>query len=80
MLTEAQRKALHGRTKKSGHAWRPGTGPEGETCKTCKHIARVKFAKTYIKCGLMRAQWTGGPGTDIRARDAACKMWESKQE
>jgi hypothetical protein len=24
----------------------------------------------------MRAQWTGGPGTDIRRRDPACQKWE----
>lgn len=58
-----------------GHAALPGTGPAGETCKTCAHLERVEFAKTYLKCGKMRAHWTGGPGTDVRAKDAACSNW-----
>lgn len=60
-----------------GGADRPGTGPEGETCKSCKHIYRNQQAKTYLKCGLMRAYWTGGPKTDIRASWPACSKWEA---
>lgn len=63
-------------TPKRGYAAPPGTGPKGETCKTCKHIARVQHAKTYIKCGLQRAHWTGGPGTDILTKAPACRFWE----
>lgn len=59
-----------------GHAAPPGTGPAGETCKTCQHYAHVQHASSYRKCGLMRARWTGGPGTDIRAGDPACSKWE----
>jgi hypothetical protein len=62
--------------KKTGHAWTPGTGPAGETCKTCKHYVIKKMAKDYRKCFLMKAFWTGGPGTDIKAGDPACKKWE----
>jgi hypothetical protein len=57
------------------HAAAPGTGPEGETCKTCRNLERVRFAKSYLKCGLMRSHWTGGPGTDVKAGDAACSKW-----
>lgn len=64
-------------TKPRGYAWAPGTGPAGETCSSCKHIARHRSANTYLKCGLVRAKWTHGPGTDIRARSPACKLWES---
>jgi len=62
--------------KKTGHAWTPGTGPKGETCQSCAHYVRRQWDKVYLKCGLMREHWTQGPGTDIRARDAACKKWE----
>lgn len=64
--------------KKTGHAWAPGTGPSGETCASCKHYTIRRWAGIYRKCGLMREQWTQGPGTDIRARDAASKKWEPK--
>ena len=78
-LTPAERRQLHVRTrsKKRGHAAPPGTGPEGETCGSCAHIVRAGSSKRiYMKCGLMRAVWTHGPGTDIRARDLACGKWE----
>jgi hypothetical protein len=61
-----------------GHAAPPGTGPEGETCKTCRHLHRNEMAKTYLKCLLMRQHWTGGAKTDVRAKDAACRRWEAK--
>lgn len=63
-------------SKKHGHAAPPGTGPEGETCKTCKHLSGWRMSKTYLKCGLMSAHWTGGEGTDVRAGDKACRRWE----
>ena len=62
-----------------GYAAVPGTGPEGETCKTCAHIVRKQMSKTYIKCGLMRERWTGGGKTDIRAKSPACKQWKSPE-
>ena len=65
------------RVKRRGHAAQPGTGPEGETCKTCKHYVRKRMAKVYRKCGLMQEHWTGGAGTDIRAGDPACEKWIS---
>lgn len=76
-LTPAERRRLQAKTraKKGGHAAPPGTGPEGETCKTCDHLARKRMSKTYLKCGLMQALWTGGGGTDVRAGDPACKRW-----
>lgn len=66
-------------TRQRGHAGIPGTGPAGETCRTCKHYCLVGgHAKDYRKCGLMRHAWTGGPGTDIRAKDPACKLWDAE--
>ena len=63
----------------NGYAWRPGTGPAGETCKTCRHLVRRNYAKTYLKCGLMRQAWTGGHGSDIKAKSPACKFWEKPE-
>lgn len=63
------------RVKKSGlYADWPETGPVGETCGSCKHIMRTAH---YRKCELVRKLWTGGPGTDIKARSPACSKWES---
>lgn len=62
---------------KRGHAAPPGTGPVGETCGSCWHLDRVQMGKTYLKCGRMRAHWTGGEATDVRAGDAACHKWEA---
>lgn len=66
-------------TPKRGHYYMPGTGPAGETCGTCKHCVRKHLAKTYIKCGLNESKWTGGEGSDIRAKDPACKFWEKEE-
>lgn len=63
-------------SRKHGHAAVPGTGPIGETCGGCAHLVRKQMSKAYLKCRLMRAYWTGGEGTDVRAGDAACRRWE----
>ncbi len=56
---------------------RPGTGPVGETCKTCLHYCRVRYRdKLYRKCGAIEFRWTHGPGTDICASWPACSSWE----
>lgn len=68
------------KTVPKGYAATPGGGPKGETCKTCEHYAHRSFAKTYRKCGLLRAVWTNGPGTDILARSPACQLWEPRKE
>jgi hypothetical protein len=64
--------------KQHGHAAVPGTGPAGETCGTCANLARKELSKTYFKCGLMQRYWTGGLGTDVRVRDAACRRWQPR--
>jgi hypothetical protein len=76
-LTPAERRKLKGRSSPvpNGHAARPGSGPEGETCGSCSHLYRNRMSKTYLKCSLMRARWTGGGATDVRARDPACLKW-----
>lgn len=64
------------RPPRKGHAGTPGDGPKGETCASCHHYVRRHYAKIYLKCALTRSRWTGGGGTDIRARDPACEKWE----
>ena len=63
---------------KKGHADVPGTGPDGETCGTCKHDARTSNGgkKVWHKCELMRRFWTSSYGSDIRCKDGACRLWE----
>lgn len=62
-----------------GYAGIPGTGPNGETCGSCKHHVVREYSKRYHKCDLMRARWTGGAGTDIKVRAPACKRWEKAE-
>lgn len=63
-----------------GHAARPGSGPEGQTCGSCRHYTRrITRGGTFRKCGLTKATWTGGPGSDIRKKDPACHLWEAEE-
>jgi hypothetical protein len=66
-----------------GYAAQPGTGPEGETCGSCKnhkvtHGSEGRSRRNYHKCGLMA--WTYGPGTDIRVRSPACSKWVVRRD
>lgn len=68
-------------TVPKGYATAPGTGPEDKTCRDCKHKRTMSNtgAKSWIKCVLMKAHWTNGPGTDIRAGSPACRRFELKE-
>jgi hypothetical protein len=81
-LTPEERRGIFNAKKprKTGHAAAPGSGPQGEFCRTCAHLYRNRMAKTYLKCSLMRAHWTGGGGSDVKARDPACKEWVSTRD
>lgn len=61
-----------------GYAARPGTGPDGETCKSCRfyHVTNTQARRSYRKCELLRWRWTHGPGTDILAGSPACERWQ----
>lgn len=72
-LAKAERRA-----KIRGHAGPPGEGPAGETCGSCRHMVRNEMARTYFKCELQKARWTGGAATDVKARDPACPKWATK--
>jgi hypothetical protein len=78
-----QTAAVKGKAKRKdprpkGYAGIPGTGPAGQTCGSCEHVARLGTgtAKTYIKCKLMERLWTHGRGSDVLARSPACSKWE----
>lgn len=58
-----------------GYAGKPGTGPAGETCGSCKFRTEVRHARAYPKCELNRAKWTGGKRSDILVRSPACEKW-----
>jgi hypothetical protein len=73
-----ERRRVRSTTVPRGHAAPIGTGPAGESCGECKHLFRNELSRTYLKCELMRAIWTGGGATDVRAGDAACRRWERK--
>lgn len=68
-------------TLPAGYAALPGTGPAGETCGSCKYMARCGNggSKTWRKCELMQLKWTGGPKTDVLARSPACRRWEAAE-
>jgi hypothetical protein len=59
----------------------PGTGPEGETCGTCRYLVRRRNSEgrgnTHPKCGKMQHRWTHGAATDIRVRWPACSHWDT---
>ena len=54
-----------------------GQGPEGKTCKGCKHLyyqGGVGVAGSYLKCAMRKN--TRGPGTDHKASWPACGKYE----
>lgn len=38
------------------------------------------MSKAFYKCDLARSIWTGGPGSDIKLKDAACSGWERESD
>jgi hypothetical protein len=66
--------------RKNGYSAPPGTGPRGETCKSCKFYisVRIRSGRRFPKCILMYKTWTHSYGTDILARSPACRNWSMK--
>ena len=62
--------------KPNGYAARPGSGPKGETCGSCRFIVRFERSKVWHKCELRRQTWTHGRGSDILVGAPACRFWE----
>ena len=55
---------------------KPGTGPEGQTCRTCFFRTAITYRDTtYNKCAKMEKAWSHGAGTDIRLKWPACAEW-----
>ena len=67
-------------TRANGYGGTPGTGPAGETCKTCRFHVVKSMGKNYHKCLKARLAWTCGPGSDIRLRSPACWLWKPKED
>lgn len=68
-------------TPAKGYAERPGTGPTGETCKTCryKYANEMRSGRVFWKCCLMVHCWTSGRGSDILVNSPACKRWQAPE-
>lgn len=66
------------KNKVRGYAAHPGTGPAGESCRTCKHLGGHSRGRRWYKCSLVKM--TLGPGTDIRLKSPACWRWEPGEE
>lgn len=61
----------------AGYADLPGTGPEGKQCRDCAFdLAHSSGKKSWHKCELMRAVWTGSRRTDILAKSPACRKFK----
>lgn len=61
-----------------GYAEKPGTGPVGETCGTCRHCAFKLAAsgRRFYKCDLIIHGWGRTAATDIRIGSPACRRHE----
>lgn len=73
----------HTKLTGEGYAATPGTGPAGETCKTCQHLCTMTLSgrRRVFKCGVVpRRHWK--PTTDIVKHAPACLHWagETKQK
>jgi hypothetical protein len=63
---------------RGGYAAPPGSGPAGKTCRDCAAYVSVQHnTRRYPKCARMRAHWTRGPGSDIKAASPACRLFEA---
>lgn len=56
---------------KRGYAQPPGTGPIGETCRSCRHARWASDERTVWSCDLVR-EWTPLP---IDLTTASCGRW-----
>jgi hypothetical protein len=70
-------RGLASRVRNRGYAATPGTGPSGETCRTCKRLYFVSpNIKRFYKCRL--TPLTSGPASDVLVRSPACSQWQAK--
>ena len=64
-----------------GYIATPGTGPKGETCRTCQHVVRVRLmGEQRLRCGLNQAKWKKTNRSRVIPTSPACSQWERGQE
>lgn len=62
----------------AGYAGKPGAGPSGQTCGSCRFCRwRQMAGRKYFKCQRMSAVWTRDRSTDISVRSPACDRFEA---
>lgn len=65
--------------RRIGYAARPGTGPKGQRCNTCRFcIVVTQSGERVRKCELKAPIWTTTDETNVKHNAPACKMWERK--
>ncbi len=59
-----------------------GSGPKGEKCATCGNLYRnnLRSGRTFYKCLVIKHEWTGSYGTDVRLKYMACGYWKPGKE
>lgn len=62
----------------TGYAAAPGSGPLGQSCKSCRHMKRVGLVRAFRKCDLMREFWDGSRKSDVNSSSPACCRWAPK--
>lgn len=61
-----------------GYASRPGTGPKGQRCNTCRFCHVQNRAGTRVRrCEIRAAEWDK-PGMEIKHNAPACRDWQRK--
>lgn len=71
-----------GRRRKVGYAARPGSGPDGRRCSSCKHYGRIKSldeGTITTKCQLMAHVWTSEADSDIHPNAPACREYGRRE-
>jgi hypothetical protein len=69
-----------GLLRRRGYAARPGTGPKGARCFSCKHCVKVQHDGIQShKCELIADRWTYDAATDIKHNAPACRDWMRRQ-
>lgn len=76
----AKESPLKGRKLVTAYPAEPGTGPSGETCKTCKFKVKIRMGGVWYKCEKMRPHWSCSARTDIKMRSAACSYFEGRSQ
>lgn len=62
-----------------GYASRPGTGPKGQRCNTCRfRMVITEHGRRASKCEIVAAKWTTSSETDIKHNAPACSDWQRR--